>query len=269
MNSTTMRIFTLALLLAVSTVQAADLQLRAKCRPAGPVVTVDDVAEVAAADPKQADALREVELFAAPIGGQPRVLRVRELQDLLLARRVNLAEHRLSGASEIVVLSDETPEQPALKRSPSPVQEDGVVVATAAIAKGTAIRDSDVRLEPPANPRARSAGCGSLDEVVGKEAACTIPAGVVVETGMLREALLVRRGEVVTVAARSGGIRVRTTAQAQQDGGLGQTIQLVSLLSNQKMLARVTGPREAEVELLSASRPARGASSETRPTFER
>lgn len=93
-------------LLAAMAVSAtgADLRLRAQCAPAGAVVTLGDVAEVASADAKEAGQLAAVELFPAPTA-QKRFLRVRELQDLLVLRGVDLARHQLSGANQVEILA--------------------------------------------------------------------------------------------------------------------------------------------------------------------
>ena len=55
--------------------------------------------------PAKSETLAAIELFPAPTGGEQRFLRLRELQDLLTARGLNLSEHTLSGASQIAVQS--------------------------------------------------------------------------------------------------------------------------------------------------------------------
>ncbi len=112
----------IGLALALSwTARAADLRLRAECRCSGPVVTLGDVADVSAADCQQAEALAAVELFPAPAAGRKRYLRPRELQDLLILRGVNLLEHRISGADQVVISGGEddgaTPGGPAVTLS--------------------------------------------------------------------------------------------------------------------------------------------------------
>ncbi len=82
---------------------AAELRLRSQCTPAGAVVTLGDVADIASTDARQAAALAAIELFPAPAASDEKTVRVREIQDLLLLRGVNLAEHQVSGASEIVI----------------------------------------------------------------------------------------------------------------------------------------------------------------------
>ena len=85
--------------------QAALLRLRAECQSRGAVVTLGDVAEISAADAQQGAALAAIELFPAPPAPRQRFVRLREIQDLLLLRGVNLAEHQFSGSSQVTVLS--------------------------------------------------------------------------------------------------------------------------------------------------------------------
>jgi flagella basal body P-ring formation protein FlgA len=101
---------------------AAEFRLRSQCIVDGSVVKLGDAAEVFSTDRKEAERLAAVELFPAPVAPQQRFLSVRELQDLLLLRGINLAEHTFSGASQITVQARgkvvappprvETPQQP-------------------------------------------------------------------------------------------------------------------------------------------------------------
>ncbi len=81
----------------------SELQVRARCQPRGPIVALGDVVEVIAADAAQVEKLTGIELFPAPPPGQQRILRARELQDLLADRGISLAEHRLSGSSQAII----------------------------------------------------------------------------------------------------------------------------------------------------------------------
>ena len=84
-------------------VAAAELQLLAQCQVHAGVVRLGDVAEIYGADPRQADALRAIELFPSPPPGRPRFLPVREVQDLLLLRGIILTEHHFSGSSQVTI----------------------------------------------------------------------------------------------------------------------------------------------------------------------
>jgi flagella basal body P-ring formation protein FlgA len=99
----------LAIVVQVSTLLAlprgygAELQVRGRCQPRGPIVALGDVAEVFAADAAEKEKLGQIELFPAPPPGQQRILRARDLQDLLYSRGVGSAELRFSGASQVIV----------------------------------------------------------------------------------------------------------------------------------------------------------------------
>jgi flagella basal body P-ring formation protein FlgA len=82
---------------------AAELRLKRQCAPQSPIVVLGEVADVFSADGERAEALKRIELFPAPAADQPRVLRVRELQDLLAARGINLSEHRFSGFAQVQI----------------------------------------------------------------------------------------------------------------------------------------------------------------------
>ena len=319
---------------------AAEFRLRPQCTSGGAVVTLGDVAEIFAADRQQVETLSAVELFPAPATAQQRFVRVRELQDLLLLRGLNLAEHRFSGASQVTIAGNAParPEQPltaaATRRANLRVQEsivrylqqhaggnqpwtveldlspsharavaaartltitggtapftgaqrfevavDGaehagqftidcqvglppaVAVAVRSLGRGAVIREPDVELQR-GFPREQTADAvSSLDEVIGKETTRAIPAGKPVTSDSLRAPLLIRRSEIVTVYAKSAGIRVRTIARARDDGSLGDLIAVESLQDRTSYFARVNGVREVvahsvQAEKVPASRTA-------------
>ena len=123
-----------------------------------------------------------------------------------------------------------------------------VAVSLRSLPRGAVIQPGDVGLQ-----RSRTLGEKesdvflSIDELLGSETTRAIPAGKVVQHGFVRPPLLVRRGQVVTVHARSSGIRVRTTARARDDGSLGDLVAVESLLDRTAYFVRVCGIREVEV----------------------
>ncbi|KKL76237.1 hypothetical protein LCGC14_2046890, partial [marine sediment metagenome] len=80
--------------------RAAEIRLRPQYRSDGTVVTLGHVADIITADQRQAETLAAIELFAPPVAGR-RFVRMREIQDRLLAHRINLVEHRFSGSSQV------------------------------------------------------------------------------------------------------------------------------------------------------------------------
>jgi flagella basal body P-ring formation protein FlgA len=269
-------------------------------------------------------------LFPAPGPGQQRIVRIRELQDLLAARPLDLSDVRVSGSSQVVVVGAGEPAGPDASRptSPSTVRraerlvreavlrylreqspgEDSwsvqvalsdtqarsipadsraigvrggrapwtgtqqfeltidsptqparleislevsrrlpLVVASVPLAAGAILRPSDLKLLPATDEASRADGFHRLDEVVGWELVRSVTAGTVLQPSLVRAPIVVRRGEVVTVYARSPGLRVRITARARQDGGLGEVIAVESLVDRKVYMVRVSGTQEVEV----------------------
>lgn len=109
----------------------AEIELRREGRSEGSIVRLGDVATIRSIDSQEAAALASTELFPAPPTGQQRFVRVRELQDLLLLRGVQLQQHRLTGASQVTIrgaesraeASQETLSQPVIKKAERQVSE--------------------------------------------------------------------------------------------------------------------------------------------------
>lgn len=121
-----------------------------------------------------------------------------------------------------------------------------VVFAVRPIAVGDFVRATDVELRSySGNVSTRAAA--SLDAVIGKEATQAIRPETIVLSNQVRSPLLVRRGERVSVRARAAGVLVRTYATAQQDGSLGDLIQVQAIEGRERYAARVAGLRELEV----------------------
>ncbi len=110
----------------------------------------------------------------------------------------------------------------------------GQVVPAEAVALREVLVDDDRAL--PLTDRAM---------IAGQTAAVTLGEGEVVFPRHLRAAVLVKRGEVIKVATIAGGLVVRASAVALEDGGDGDVITARNQSSRQTLSVRVTGPREA------------------------
>lgn len=251
----------------------AEIRLHRECQPQTGVLLLGQVAHVDSEHPNEAEALCAVELGPAPAPGTKRFLRVREIQDALDAQGVNLAAHRFSGASQVLVRRPfDSPSDlaaveggsavPARRDNSRPKRQQqnhqpeadtyavSIVKALRTLPRGALLQASDVELvEGTPTDRAGKVvqAFGSLDEVVGKETTRAIAPGQVLDAGSLRPPLLVQKGEVVTVYARAAGIQVRTTARARDSGSLGDLVTVESLLDRTKYFARVSAVQEVEV----------------------
>ena len=308
---------------------AAEFHLRETCRTDGAVVRLGDMADILAGDEAQQQSLAAIELFPSPAGAQKRAVSVRQIQDALALRGINLARHRFSGSSQVIVerVSEKAPakrtrlttaqskaatqsvraalldylkqqsptEQPwevtfelsdeqasAVLSSQEQLQVSGgiapwvglqqfsmlaastrgqstfsfqaqvlvrpsVVVAIRPIAIGARISPADVQLQTSQSDVVDQSFCQQLNDVLGQEALVAIPAGTVLKKSDLRPPLLVRRGELVTVIARSAGIHVTTRGKSRDDGAHGEVIEIEPLGSKARLLARVSGAQQVEV----------------------
>ena len=132
-----------------------------------------------------------------------------------------------------------------------------VVVAIRPVARGNVITGADLEvrmIEPTARTAGQRATFDSVEAIIGMEARKLLQADEVVLADQVQSPVLVKRGELITVGSQSGGIRVRTSARAAQDGAKGDLIAVESLESKQKYDARVVGLRE--VAVFAPARPA-------------
>lgn len=112
-----------AVLLAIApAANAAEIRLHSEATVHGPVVTLGDVAQIASADDEQAAELAGIELAISPPPGEQRSIKAREIREFLSRRGVDLLEHRLSGASRVLV---------AVPQSAKPKPEDAAASAPA------------------------------------------------------------------------------------------------------------------------------------------
>jgi len=138
---------------------------------------------------------------------------------------------------------------------------EAVVVCTRSLPRGAILGTADLRLERVDSSSKEQGAFHAIEELVGKEAVRAIPAGVPIAEDWIISPVLVRRGEVVSVLARSAGIRLTTHARAREDGSHGDLVRVESLEDRTTYFARVCGLRSLEVLAgpVQAATPARTA----------
>ncbi len=140
-----------------------------------------------------------------------------------------------------------------------------VVVAIRPIEKGAVITAAHVDVQTidyVPGVSGRRVPADSVEKLIGMEAQQAIKVGETVYADQVRAPLLVQRGEEITVVTQGGGIRVRTTARAVQDGALGELVQVETIDKKDRYDARVTGSRQ--VAVFAAARP-----TDAQPKLER
>ncbi len=122
-----------------------------------------------------------------------------------------------------------------------------VVVTARSLPRGAVLRPEDVELQAVNLREGTNEYSSTVEEVIGRQTTRALPAGAPVPRDAIRQPLLVRRGDVVTVHARGPGIHVRITARAREDGSLGELVSVESIYDRKTFLARVCDSREVEV----------------------
>ncbi len=123
-----------------------------------------------------------------------------------------------------------------------------VVVARRAINDQAAVRPEDVQVVAMTFHRLDQLGTTELDNVIGQRAKQFVPAGTLIELPMLESVPLVKRGQLVDVVSRSGGITVVTAGKAMGTAGLGETVELKGAdRRSPPLVGVVTGPQRVEL----------------------
>ncbi|MBL0921586.1 MAG: flagellar basal body P-ring formation protein FlgA [Phycisphaerales bacterium] len=119
------------------------------------------------------------------------------------------------------------------------------VIASGALRRGQEISSGDVTLETLWMEPGAGRPITSIDEAVGQVCRTRIPAGTALRADHVERAVIVRRGDLVTVHCVAGGVVVKTPARAQTDGRDGDVIEFKVDRSRRPFLARMSGPGRA------------------------
>lgn len=152
-----------------------------------------------------------------------------------------------TGKQRFTVADDGSDRQPRFSIEVDVALPLAVVATARNLSAGTILHESDLILKPVASLNDNLQPFYRVEEVVGRETTFSMPAGAVLGSANVRRPLVVRRGDAVTLYARSAGLRVRTTVRSREDGALGDLIAVESLTNREAFYARVTGIQEVEV----------------------
>ncbi|GLQ21436.1 flagellar basal body P-ring formation chaperone FlgA [Algimonas porphyrae] len=109
------------------------------------------------------------------------------------------------------------------------------VTTTRALQRGAVLRPADVT------------GPYAQDDYVGWELTRSVRAGAVLTPRHVREPLLVKRNETVTLIFRQGPLTMETTGRALDEGGDGARIAVMNSSSRKRITGRIVGPGLVEV----------------------
>ncbi len=122
-----------------------------------------------------------------------------------------------------------------------------VAVAAVSLQRGEILSKGSIRLEKRDlvqldNPYRE------LSELIGKEALKTIAAGSVLDRADIGSPSIIHKGEMVTIVARRGAMRLTTKGLSRENGREGEMIRVKNVSSNKMVYCRVDRPGVVSVE---------------------
>ncbi len=122
-----------------------------------------------------------------------------------------------------------------------------LVVTAAPLERGKVLAAGDVILTEREVGASPGGYLTAVEAAAGKVLRRSLPAGAVLSPALLEAPLLVRRGQQVTLEARSGTIAVRMAGVARDDGALGQLVAVQNLSSRKILQGIVRNEKSVEV----------------------
>jgi flagella basal body P-ring formation protein FlgA len=122
-----------------------------------------------------------------------------------------------------------------------------VAVAAVSLQRGERVKQSSIRLEKRDISKL-DAPYTELAELIGKETLKTINAGTVLEHDFIGLPSIVHKGEMVTIVARRGTMRLTTKGLSRENGRKGEMIRVKNISSNKMVYCRVDRPGMVSVE---------------------
>jgi len=89
----------------------------------------------------------------------------------------------------------------------------------------------------------------SLDDALGKQLKTSLRVGSILYSHLLESPPLVKRGDLVTIMARSGAVKVTAPGQVRNAGALGELVRVKNLMSRRVIYATVLGTNLVETEM--------------------
>lgn len=122
-----------------------------------------------------------------------------------------------------------------------------VLVLARPIAAGAPVSELDLRVEERDTTRITPSALADVSAIAGRVARRGLAAGSVLTAGDLVAERSVRRGDEVTLLARSGGIVVRARGKALGEGGAQDLVRVENAQSRRVVTGRILDSGEVEV----------------------
>lgn len=124
-----------------------------------------------------------------------------------------------------------------------------VVVSGRALSRGVQLGAADVELQERDLSRLTGGYITELDRVIGMKLRRSVRAGLPLNESLLQAPLAIRRGERVSIVARSGELEVRMDGEATSDGAKGDVITVRNRSSKREVEGVVVAPGIVEIRM--------------------
>ncbi len=174
----------------------------------------------------------------------PRSISIRPIPDRSTATRVNVDPR--GGRFDIVFRTNGAP----LRITGIAAEAFDAVVATRTLARGEVLRNGDVAIEKRPKTEMQSENLRDLAAAIGLEVRQGMRPGQVVRSGDLVKPQLVKRGEPVILHFEVPGIVLTARGKAEDNGALGDVVNITNVQSKRIIQGTVTGPGQVTVTSL-------------------
>ncbi len=123
-----------------------------------------------------------------------------------------------------------------------------VVLAAKPLGHNQPIRREDLELQSMNMAGVPANAIVSLDQVIGRRANRAIAVNSILRADQVDLPPIVRKGDVVQVLAESAQLKITTQAVAQENGGVGQKIQVMNVASKKNVHARIVDAQTVKVD---------------------
>lgn len=124
-----------------------------------------------------------------------------------------------------------------------------VVVTVQPISSGTTLTLDNLKMERRNLSRSNSSleFITDINKVLGLAARRSVGTGIILDSSMITKPVILQRGQTVTIVAQRGGIEIRTSGVARQDGYEGQLIRVQNIDSKKMLSAKVINSETVRV----------------------
>jgi flagella basal body P-ring formation protein FlgA len=124
-----------------------------------------------------------------------------------------------------------------------------VVLASHSISRCTIISAEDIETNFRDISMLGDSLVGNPEQATGKQLNKSLRAGDIVFAHLLKNPPLVKRGDLVTIIAKSGGLQISAPGEVKNAGAIGEIVRVKNLMSRRVLQAKVVDEGLVEVDL--------------------